>query len=113
MAALDITPTPTPTIATPSAAIVTPTTTTAVTPLPKQATSSATPEKPYVEILATPTNWLNVRDEASPNAVILAKVNPGDTFSYKEEDSTASWYQIEYLSGKWGFVSSTYAKLYQ
>ncbi len=114
MAAMDITPTPTPTIATPSAALVTPTTTkTAITPLPKQATSSAAIAKPYVEILSTPTGFLRVRESALAGSTELAQVNPGDRFPYKLESSTASWYQIEYSTGKWGFVSSTYAKLVQ
>jgi len=114
MAAMDITPTPTPTIATPSAGLVTPTTTkTSITPLPKQATSSATLAKPYVEILTTPTGFLRVRESALAGSTELAQVNPGDKFPYKLESSTASWYQIEYLPGKWGFVSSTYAKLVQ
>lgn len=112
MAALDITPTPTPTIATPSAGLVTPTPTkTAVTPLPKQATSSAAIAKPYVEILSTPTGFLRVRETASTSGTELAQVLPGEKFAYKEAGSTTSWYQIEYLKGKWGFVSATYAKL--
>jgi hypothetical protein len=112
MAAMDITPTPTPTIATASAGLTpTPTKTTAVTPLPKQATSSATLAKPYVQILETPTHWLKVRSSASTTGDELAKVNPGDTFTYKADGSTASWYQIQYATGQWGFVSSTYAKL--
>jgi hypothetical protein len=113
MAALDITPTPTPTIATSSAAVVTPTPAKTVTPLPKQATGSAALAKPYVEILTTPTGWLKVRETASTTGTELAKVNPGDVFPYKEELSTGSWYQIEYLTGKWGFVSSSYAKLFK
>ncbi len=114
MAAMDITPTPTPTIATPSAALVTPTPAkTAITPLPKQSTSSAALAKPYVEILSTPTGFLRVRESASTGSTELAQVNPGDKFAYNAEESTASWYQIEYLTGKWGFVSSTYAKLVQ
>ncbi len=114
MAALDITPTPTPTIATPSAALTTPTPTkTAITPLPKQASSSATIAMPYVEILSTPTNFLRVRDAAAATGLELAQVLPGEKFPYKLDGSTASWYQIEYLKGKWGFVSSTYAKLVQ
>jgi hypothetical protein len=112
MAAMDITPTPTPTIATSSAGLTpTPTKTSAVTPLPKQATSSAVVAKPYVEIITTPTGWLKVRASASTTADELAKVNPGDKFAYKADGSTASWYQIEYTTGQWGFVSSTYAKL--
>lgn len=112
MAAMDITPTPTPTIATPSAGITTPTPTktTTITPLPKQATSSASLTKPYVEILSTPTGWLKVRETASTSSNELAKVNPGDKFAYKESNTTG-WYQIEYIKGEWGFVSSTYAKL--
>ena len=113
MAALNITPTPTPTIATPSADFVTPTLAKAViTPLPKQATSSAVMVKPYVEILPTPdSNHLKVRSEALIGDNIIAIVNTGDIFSYKEDLSTGSWYQVEYLTGQWGFVSSSYAKL--
>ena len=114
MATLDIVPTPLPT-ASPSASI-TPTTTTSntntttITPLPKQSSSSASVEKPYVEILDTPTGWLKVREEATINSREMAKVNPGDTFSYKES-STSGWFNIEYVSGKWGYISSQYAKL--
>lgn len=114
MATMDIVPTPVPT-ATPSATIsISPTkaitTTSNVTPLPKQSTSSAAIAKPYVEILDTPTGWLKVRETASVNAAELAKVNPGDMFPYKES-STSGWFKIEYLTGKFGFISSQYAKL--
>jgi len=113
MSALEITPTPTPTIASASADLVssTPTKTVAITPLPKQATSSASLTPPYVEILSTPTGFLRVRDAASTTGTELAQVLPGEKFAYKEDGSTASWYQIEYLKGKWGFVFATYAKL--
>jgi hypothetical protein len=111
MATMDALPEPEPT-ATPSADLapaLKPTTTT-VTPLPKQASSSATMATPYVEILSTPTGWLRVRETASVGATELAKVNPGDKFPYKETTATG-WYNIEYLKGSWGFVSSQYAKL--
>lgn len=112
MATMDIVPIPTPTpIATASATITPKPTTAAITPLPKQASSSAVMAKPYVEILSTPTGWLKVRDTASTSGVEVAKVNPGDKFPYKELDSTNSWYHIEYIKGSWGFVSSQYAKL--
>lgn len=112
MATMEPVPTPTPT-ATPSATPTTsptPTKTTTVTPLPKQASSSATVAKPYVEILDTPTGWLKVRSEGSVNASELAKVNPGDMFPFKES-STSGWFKIEYLTGKFGYVSSQYSKL--
>ncbi len=112
MATMDIVPTPTP-MATPSATIsLTPTKTkaTTVTPLPKQASSSATLAKPYVEILNTPTGWLKVRETASVNAAELAKVNPGDMFPYRES-SPSGWFNIQYTASKWGFISSQYAKL--
>jgi len=113
MATMDIVPTPTPTPVATSSATITPkpTATVAITPLPKQASSSAVMAKPYVEILSTPTNFLRVRETASVNGTELAKVNPGDKFVYKEIDSTASWYNIEYIKGSWGFVSAQYAKL--
>ncbi|EKD53097.1 MAG: hypothetical protein ACD_61C00155G0001 [uncultured bacterium] len=111
MATMEIVPTPTPTpIATPSAGLTPKPTTTVITPLPKQATVSATLVKPYVEILNTPTGFLRVRETASTGGTELAKVNPGDKFNYKETETTG-WYYIEYLKGTWGYVSSQYCKL--
>ena len=110
MATMEIVPTPTPTpIATPSAGLTPKPTSTVITPLPKQATTSAM-VKPYVEILNTPTGWLKVRETPSTGGVELAKVNPGDRFAYKESETTG-WYNIEYLKGTWGYVSSQYAKI--
>lgn len=116
MSTMEIVPTPIPT-ASPSATIsLTPTkvkpttTTTDVTPLPKQSSGSATVAKPYVEILDTPTGWLKVRETPSVGGAELAKVNPGDMFSYRES-STSGWFNIQYISGKWGYISSQYAKL--
>ncbi len=112
MATMEIVPTPTPTpLATPSATLtVTPTKTTSITPLPKQASASAVPAKPYVEILDTPTGWLKVRASASISSAELAKVNPGDMFAYKES-STSGWFNIQYATSKWGYIASQYAKL--
>jgi hypothetical protein len=118
MATQVIIPTPTPTpLATPSASVITPTPTVTkttapktITPQPKQASSSATMAKPYVEILSTPTGFLRVRATASSAGAELAQVNPGDKFPYRE-NTTAGWLEIQYVTGKWGFVSSQYAKL--
>lgn len=114
MATMEIVPTPLPT-ATPSATpsvstSPTKTPTNAITPLPKQSSPSAALSKPYVEILDTPTGWLKVRETASINSAELAKVNPGDMFPYRES-SPSGWFNIQYATGKWGFISSQYAKL--
>ena len=110
MATMEIVPTPTPTpIATPSAAPK-PTGTTTITPLPKQATSSAALTKPYIEIVSPSMKWARVRETPGLNGTELAKVNHGDIFPYKENE-TAGWFNIEYLKGSWGYVSSRYAKL--
>src|SRR3989344_4958884 len=108
LGAQTIVPTPTPN-ATPSA---TPTPgRVEITPLPKQATDAAV-LKPYVEILPTPdNNHLKVRSENVIGNNIIAIVNTGDKFPYVS--TSGSWYQIEYLTGKKGYVSATYAKLSQ
>jgi len=110
LGAQTIVPTPTPTpIATPSAtpkigAVE-------ITPLPKQATDAAV-LKPYVEILPTPdNNRLKVRSESVIGDNIITIVNTGDKFPYLVTEG--GWYQIEYLTGKKGYVSATYAKLVQ
>jgi len=111
MAVAEITPTPTPTPSATPSATPTPTTgKTTITPLPKQSTSSANLTKPYIEILSTPTGWLKVRETPSTSGTELSKVNPGDTFKYKES-TTSGWYNIEYVAGEWGYVSSQYAKI--
>lgn len=113
MATMDIVPIPTPTpIATASATITPKPTTAAITPLPKQASSSAVIATPYVEIISIAYGWLKVRETASTTGTELAKVNTGDKFPYKET-VTPGWYYIEYLKGSWGYVSSQaqYSKL--
>ncbi|MBI3954643.1 PEGA domain-containing protein [Candidatus Collierbacteria bacterium] len=86
-----------------------------ITPLPKQATSSAV-AKPYVEILTTPTGWLRVRSdpvvEDDPSNEV-AKANPGDRYPFLSQDASQKWFQIEYQKDKKGWISSTYAKLVQ
>lgn len=116
LATQSIIPVPTPTIepiASPSAAVSTPTIKGAtITPLPKQASTSAVP-KPYVEILSTPTNFLRVRQEPDSNSTELAKVNPGDKFPFIQKNPTNQWLQIYYQDQLKGWVSAQYAKLVQ
>lgn len=80
---------------------------------PKSASPSATLEKPYVEILDTPTGWLRVRSEpttAKDNEI--AKLDPGDTYPFLEVNDTG-WYKILLEDKTEGWISGAYAKLYQ
>lgn len=64
---------------------------------------------PYVEVLDTPTGWLNVRKEPATSAEILTKINPGERYQYLDKNETG-WFQIE-LEEEKGWVSSKYVKL--
>ena len=107
LGAQTIVPTPTP-LATPSA---TPTPgSVEITPLPKQATDAAV-LKPYVEINSASLGWARARAEASISSQEVAKLPHGNKYPYLS--TSDSWFQIEYLTGKKGYVSATYAKLVQ
>ena len=82
------------------------------TPTPTKAKTTPTvePEKPYVRIKDTPTGWLRVRVEPSVSATEAAKVNPGETFPYLDEEK-GGWYKIEYEKGKEGWISGVYVEL--
>lgn len=81
------------------------------TPTPKsEATTTPSVEKPYVRINDTPTGWLRVREEASTESTELAKVNPGETYSYLGE-TESGWHKIEYQEGEEGWVSGVYSEL--
>jgi len=85
-------------IPTPKTSKVTPTTSPSVTGVPGQT---------QVLIKETPTGWLRVRMEPSTTATEAAKVNPGEKFTFLDEQS--GWLKIEYESGKEGWVSGQYA----
>lgn len=78
-------------------------------PTTASSTSSATIAKPYVRILETPTNFLRVRDEASSNGAEVAQVKPGETFKFFQTSN--GWHEIEYQTGKKGWVSGQYAEV--
>lgn len=77
------------------------------TPKPK----GTPPPKPYVEVLDTPTGFLNVRQEASTSAEILTKINPGELYSLLDENN--GWFKIVYEDSKEGWISGQYAKKYE
>lgn len=82
----------------------------------KTATSSATnvtdPPKPFVVIKDTPTGFLRVREEANTSAKELARVNPGEKYTFFDtataSGSSALWYQIKYDGKIAGWVSGQY-----
>lgn len=67
-------------------------------------------QKPYVEILDTPTGWLRVRTEPSTAASEAGKVNPKEKYPLLEEKS--GWYKIK-LDGTQGWIKGSYAKKYE
>jgi hypothetical protein len=76
----------------------------------RAATGSATfadPPKPFVIIQDTPTGFLRVRTEPSTSATEAARVNPGEKYTYFDEEG--GWYQIKYDGTNEGWVSGQYA----
>ncbi len=61
-----------------------------------------------VTIKQTPTGFLNVRETASTVAKIVAKVNPGESYPFVDENE--SWYEIKLKDGTSGWISKTYAQ---
>jgi hypothetical protein len=103
--------TPTPVITgsiTPTLSSKTPTPSIKVTPVPTKGPTPTLPEKPYIQILQTPTGWLRVRSDAAVTATEVGKVNPGETYAILDEKS--GWYQITLTSGTTGWVSGQYVK---
>lgn len=83
-----------------------------ITPTPKASPAATTtpPGKPYVRIKETPTGWLRVRMGPSVSATEAAKLNPGETFPYLDEEENG-WLKIEYETDKEGWVSGVYVDL--
>ncbi|OGK55480.1 hypothetical protein A3B56_01175 [Candidatus Roizmanbacteria bacterium RIFCSPLOWO2_01_FULL_45_11] len=65
--------------------------------------------KESVTILDTPTGWLRVRSEPSTSGEEVARVDPETSYPLVDEQS--GWYQIEYETGKEGWISAQYASI--
>ena len=59
-------------------------------------------------ILDTPTGWLNVRDGASLDGKIIAKVYPNEQYEYTDEKN--NWYFITISENKSGWVFEDYVQ---
>ena len=82
-------------------------------PKPSPTTSDGELTWPYVEI-ASDIGWVNVRSEPSTAGgedTILTKVDTGEKFPLV--DTQSGWYQIEYETGKNGWISGKYAEKYE
>ena len=83
------------------------------TPAPAPKVTSTPPDRPYVEILDTPTGWLRVRSSpTSSENNEIAKVYPGETYAFLEVNDTG-WYKIKLSDGQEGWISGQYAKLFR
>lgn len=72
------------------------------------ASPSATLQKSVV-ILATPTGFLRVREEASVSSLEIGRVLPGATYELLEQ--TSDWFQIKLKDEKKGWISAQYAQV--
>ncbi|MEO8581267.1 MAG: PEGA domain-containing protein [Patescibacteria group bacterium] len=81
------------------------------TPTPKTESTSRTSQTSststkQVTVIETGTGWLRVRETASATGKELAKVDVGETFPLLDKQD--GWDQIEYETGKRGWVSGKY-----
>lgn len=72
------------------------------------ATPSATPLKPKVIILQTPTGFLRVREDSNLNSAEISKVYPNETYEFLEEKD--GWLKIKLNDDKTGWISAQYAQ---
>ncbi len=70
------------------------------------ANTTADPARPFVVIQDTPTGFLRVRTEPSTAASEAGRVNPGEKYTYTDEQS--GWYKITYQGTNSGWVSGQY-----
>ncbi|MBI4079402.1 MAG: PEGA domain-containing protein [Candidatus Levybacteria bacterium] len=74
-----------------------------------EATSSAKPTPvAQVEVLDTPTGYLNVRKNASTTSKKIGTVTPSDILELLSEEE--GWFHVKLPDGTEGFVSAQYAK---
>lgn len=64
-----------------------------------------------VEILETPTGFLNVRSGAGTNFAKIGQVDPGSWYELISEiPDNGGWYQIKLDAGKIGWITKRYAR---
>lgn len=75
--------------------------------------STGTPSQielaPQLTIKATPTGYLNVREQPTSSAKVVTQVHPGEVYSYTL--SKSGWYQISLPNDQSGWISGQYVSL--
>ncbi len=64
-----------------------------------------------VEILETPTGFLNVRSGPGTNFEKIGQVKPGESFEFVSENPERTWLEIKLPDGTIGWVTGQYAKV--
>lgn len=74
----------------------------------QKTTSAVTISGQQIQILATPTGFLNVRNKPSRSGSIIAKVKPGETYAFIDEQN--GWYRIVVEGHETAWVLGEYVK---
>lgn len=72
----------------------------------RPAASASAPPQKKVEIKNTPTGYLNVRSQPSLSSPIIAKVRPGEAYSYTATNN--GWYKISLQPKGSGWIDGEY-----
>ncbi len=64
-----------------------------------------------VEILVTPTGFLNVRSGPGTNFAQIGRASPGESYELVSQDQSRGWLQIRLSPDTTGWVSKQYARI--
>jgi len=77
-------------------------------PPPAPSSPPVNGEVSYIEVVSPKMGWLRVRENPAKNAREVARLNHGDRrITYQQSNG---WYQVEYATGKTGWVSEDYVR---
>jgi len=77
-------------------------------PQPSESGGEAAPEEQQVEILESPTGFVNIREGPATTEPIIKRALPGERYEYVDEEE--EWYRIKVDVQTEGFVNKTYAR---
>ncbi|MDP3741403.1 MAG: SH3 domain-containing protein [bacterium] len=80
-------------------------------PPPATAPPSMAVAKAQVEILETPTGFLNVRSGPGTSNTKVGEVKPGDLFAWVSSDIERGWYEIRLTATSTGWVTKQYSRI--